>query len=329
MAGSDRRFRCSLYSREQALDPVGSAGSYDGFLLVEHPLPWPREFSDLPAFDALRPALEESARRGSPYRLQGLVPPNDRAGDDVTVVHYRRPEGWFREFSREEFRVPLDDAGRLCRDVLAGEDSPEIERARVADAEARDVRDVLVCTHGKRDTCCGKSGIQVFRALEGSGVLEEGDAEIRVWRTSHTGGHRYAPTAIVFPEGQFWAYLDDGVLEAVVGRSAPVADLGGHYRGSSGMGSAPLQAAEREAFARHGWEWLDHARRGSVLEEGADSGTTRVRLDFEAPDGRRGAYEAEVSVARTVPVLDCGRPPEEAKKTCEELTLERFEVLEG
>ncbi len=329
MAGADRRFRCSLYSREQALDPVGSAGSYDGFLLVEHPLPWPREFSELPAFDALRPALEESARRGSPYRLQGLVAPKDRVGDDVTVVHYRRPEGWFREFSREEFRVPLDDAGRLCRDVLAGERSPEVERARVEDAEARDVRDVLVCTHGKRDTCCGKSGIQVFRALEGSGVLEEGDAEIRVWRTSHTGGHRYAPTAIVFPEGQFWAYLDDGVLEAVVGRSAPVADLGGHYRGSSGMGSAPLQAAEREAFARHGWEWLDHARRGSVLEEGADSGTTRVRLDFEAPDGRRGAYEADVSVARTVPVLDCGRPPEEAKKTCEELTLDRFEALEG
>jgi len=34
--------RCSGFAREDGLDPAGSAGSYQGFALVEIPLAWPR-----------------------------------------------------------------------------------------------------------------------------------------------------------------------------------------------------------------------------------------------------------------------------------------------
>ena len=48
---------------------------------------------------------------------------------------------------------------------------------------------LLVCTHGGRDRCCGSDGTRLFQAL----FPPPG---VRVWRTSHTAGHRFAPTAI-------------------------------------------------------------------------------------------------------------------------------------
>ena len=39
---------CSDWAKSQHLDPIGSAGYYDGFLLVEQPLPWPADVSEMP-----------------------------------------------------------------------------------------------------------------------------------------------------------------------------------------------------------------------------------------------------------------------------------------
>ena len=60
---------CSAWARDHRLDPVGTAGSYRGYLLVEWPLPWPRDLSEIPA---LAPVAE--AARSAGMRLQGLVP---------------------------------------------------------------------------------------------------------------------------------------------------------------------------------------------------------------------------------------------------------------
>jgi len=53
---------------------------------------------------------------------------------------------------------------------------------------------VLVCTHGRRDRCCAKFGLPVYNTLR-AGL---GGA---VWQTTHTGGHRFAPTLLTFPDG--------------------------------------------------------------------------------------------------------------------------------
>ena len=65
---------------------------------------------------------------------------------------------------------------------LVAADIPEPVRGRVTD--------VLVCTHGTRDTCCGSLGTRLWRDLDAGGAT--------VRRTSHTGGHRFAPTAVTF-----------------------------------------------------------------------------------------------------------------------------------
>lgn len=57
---------------------------------------------------------------------------------------------------------------------------------------------VLVCTHGSRDRCCGVLGGAIFAQLKNQLRPILPDA---VWQVSHLGGHRFAPTALCLPLG--------------------------------------------------------------------------------------------------------------------------------
>ena len=57
---------------------------------------------------------------------------------------------------------------------------------------------VLVCTHGSRDRCCGVLGGVIFAQLKNQLNMMLPDA---VWQVSHLGGHRFAPTALCLPLG--------------------------------------------------------------------------------------------------------------------------------
>ncbi|MGH9139125.1 MAG: sucrase ferredoxin [Acidimicrobiales bacterium] len=308
MPASARDLRCSAFARAEHLDPVGSAGDYDGYLLLEWPLPWSRDLAD---DEALAPLSEVLV--GNRLRLQGLVPlfSDERAR---RAVLYRRagsnPDDGFRQFERAERVVPadrlLDAAVEL---VTTGNGDPDWERASITD-------DVLVCTHGKRDVCCGSMGMSLVQELSQDparsrlrGLNASSGGTVRLWRTSHTGGHRFAPTAIVLPQGTAWAYADADLLRRVVRRQGALDDALARYRGCAGVGPAPVQAVEREAFRHVGWEWLDWRRRGVELGGGA------VRLEATAPDGEQLTLDAQVEVARMVPVPDCGKPIEDAKKS--------------
>lgn len=151
-------------------------------------------------------------------------------------------------------------------------------------------RDVLVCTHGSRDACCGKFGYPVYDLLRRRHAARE---RLRVWRTTRIGGHRFAPTMIDYPEGRYWGHLEPWAVERLAARRGPVSDLHPFYRGWSGLGSPFEQVAEREIFAREGWAWAGYLKGGQVLASGGDR--AEVRVAYEGQDGDvSGAYEATV-----------------------------------
>jgi hypothetical protein len=288
--------RCAVVTRAGAVDPVGTAGSYAGYLLVEWPLPWPRDIGDIAELAPLHEALASTG-----IRLQALVP-LDAGSGTRRAVFYRRPDdGPFRGFERTECVVPAEQIVAEAIDLVT---AAAPGRARVQ-ADVGD--DVLVCTHGQRDVCCGSMGTSLALELLADQVGFGNGA--RLWRTSHTGGHRFAPTAIVLPQGTVWAYLDAATLRRIVTRDGPLDDLLPRYRGCAGVGPPMVQAVEREVFAAIGWSWLDHRRQGSIVGDG------RVRLEALAPDGSASAWEATVRPGRTLPVPECGRPLDEAKKS--------------
>jgi hypothetical protein len=300
--------RCSGFARAEDLDPAGTAGSYRGVVAVEIPLPWPREITEHPAVASAAAALA-----GAGVRVQALVPDPDRGPTGRRLLAFHRGDDPFGSYTARAWTVAGDDVpdalAAMADGPGAGPGSPSAEGPAAG-------RHVLVCTHGRRDTCCGTLGIRLAVALP-----DLGDG-VHVWRTSHTGGHRFAPTALLLPEGTAWAYLDLDTLVGISDRTLDIDEAARRYRGSPGLDGPEVQAAEREALRTVGWPWLDHRRSGTVV--GRDGDRARVRLEGWAPGGSTVMFEATVEVARLVPVPDCGKPPEQAPKSAPELRVTEF-----
>lgn len=296
------------------IDPIGSAGHYDAFLLVEWPLPWARDIFDDVALGEVRDAVAAAEANGQRWRVLAVVPDDDRPPDRARVIRYRRPADGFSVYERTELAVPTGTLTVACAELIRGAESVD---GAVVDTAPR--QDVLVCTHGRRDRRCGAMGLRLYEQLQGR---YEG-AEVR--RISHTGGHRFAPTAITFPEGMFWAHVDVPTLDGIVSRSADVRNIAMRYRGGAGF-PQPCQPAEREAFILYGWEWLQHVKAGEVVDsDGADR--HQVRLLHRSPTGAEGAFEATVGVGRLVPTIHCDTACTDPDARSPELQLFHFEQL--
>jgi hypothetical protein len=300
--------RCSGFARAEELDPAGTAGSYRGVVAVEIPLPWPREITEHPAVAPAAAALAAAS-----VRVQALVPDPTRGPAERRLLAFQRGDGPFGGYTTRAWTVADDDVvgalAALADGPDAGLGTPSVEGPAAG-------RHVLVCTHGRRDACCGTLGTRLAVALPGLG------AGVHVWRTSHTGGHRFAPTALLLPEGTAWAYLDLDTLVGISDRTLDIDEAARRYRGSPGLDGPEVQAAEREALRTVGWPWLDHRRSGTVV--GREGDRARVRLEGRAPGGSTVTFEATVEVARLVPVPDCGKPPEQAPKSAPELRVTEF-----
>jgi hypothetical protein len=308
--------RCSSFARAEDLDPVGSAGSYRGIVLAEIPPPWPREIAEHPALAEAAVAIGAAG-----MRLQGLMPDGRSDPSRRRLMAFTRPGGAFDRYRERAWTVADDLLGDAVA-AIAGSGGaaagPAVAQPGVDPRpDATGIgRHVLVCTHGRRDACCGTLGTRLAVSLPGLG------AGVHVWRTSHTGGHRFAPTALLLPEGTMWAYLDIERLVGISDRRLALDEAARLYRGCTGLDGPEVQAAEREALRSIGWSWLDHRRRGEVLESAG--GRSLVRIDAEAPDGPRLSFEATVEVVRVLPVPDCGKPPEQAAKSAPELRVIGF-----
>ncbi|MGH9074579.1 MAG: sucrase ferredoxin, partial [Acidimicrobiales bacterium] len=288
------------------VDPIGTAGTYAGYLLLEWPLPWPHDLSEVPELAPLVAALS-----GTGIRLQGLVA-TWSPGPERHAVLYRRPTGQaagFAGFEGRQVTAPLDGLVASALELLAGRANGAGDRPLTTD--------VLVCGHGRRDRCCGALGTALALQLAAGGV---GGADIRLWRTSHTGGHRFAPTMVVLPEATVWAFADPDMVGRVIGRDGPLDDLVPRYRGCSGLSTPRLQALERAVLGQIGWPLLSSIRQGS---EGPDGS---VSLRVEGADGAT-EWGATVTTGRQLPVPVCGSPIEAATKSEAELIVDGFHRL--
>lgn len=302
---------CSLISAEGQEDPIGSASSHERYVFVEVPLPWAFKVEESKHFPVgLTDVAAHAAAEGKPFRLLGFASDVEASpAGHRRVMFYERPDGPLSEFGRAEYVVPDERLIPLVQ-ALTARNGDRRSFAPWAQTIRADARDLFVCTHGVHDRCCGQFGYPMYKQL-----LEQyaapSNGKLRVWRTSHIGGHRHAPTAIDFPEGRYWAKLRAEVLEALVRRSGTPAVLARHYRGWGAFGPF-AQAAERELFVLEGWDWIGYRKQAALLRQTEEAAT--VRIDYERTGGERVAYVAEVECAATVQTGGCGRGVGEARQ---------------
>ncbi|MGM1063744.1 sucrase ferredoxin [Saccharothrix sp. Mg75] len=276
--------RCAAISATLDDPQAGTAAAATAWLALEQPGPWGR---DALTQSRLDPALgAELARRAADTGVRVLLirrpgRHTDVAGAPRRVYLAATAPG----ASRLRAGLVADPAELLDLDLGAlgrGEDTGFGEPA------AHPV--LLVCANSRRDACCALLGRPLAHEL----AAERGEA---VWECTHTGGHRFAPTAVLLPTGYAYGRLDADFARLLLDRAADGHVVVDRCRGRSAHGPAG-QVAELAVRERTG----EHRDVLHVAHETPDEAT--VRHD----DGR--AWRVTVATRElTARPVSCGAAP--------------------
>jgi hypothetical protein len=300
--------RCAVRHVAEGVDPGGTAPHWDAVLVVEVPAPWPRDICEAEPFRSLRdaPSATITGADGRIWRPQGVIPADRGAG--VRVMAREAAGTAAGPFELREWLLPRESPDlqvQLCRALLAS-DEPSMERfSPYRDDPAPGTVDLLLCTHGTRDICCGSSGTALYAAAV-SAIDSQPVDGFRLWRTSHAGGHRFAPTAMSFPDGVSWSHLELESLLGIARRDPAVEVLAGHVRGAVSVVGAQAQVADREGFRAHGWDWFGAPREVTVVSESTGSGASTVEVTATLSGIGRVGVRVAVELAGRIPQPPCG-----------------------
>ena len=266
-------FFCSDLSRAVGEKTFGTASTGEVWLLVEYPFAWASkalEGSNLspPIKSHLADSLKAVPRSRLLFIKQGPL-----CGERVAafVVRCREREPFVVRLDLGDYRELLDlDLAQVAAGNLPA--GAELSREPL----------YLVCTHGRRDKCCAKYGMALFKSLHAL----HGDA---VWQSSHVGGDRFAANLVCFPHGLFYAHVTEDEGRRAVGEYGAGRLVLEKYRGRACYRHV-VQAAEFFARAESGLVGLRDLRAWGCEPAGED----RWRVRFLAPrDGR--AFDVTLS----------------------------------
>lgn len=282
---------CSVVSKDSGDDPAGSAGSFRTALLIEVPPPWNRDVSSSKRFpEGLREALAPHDRAGNFQKLTAFLPEANRAVPGHTRMFlYSKPlqDELFALYEKTEYLIPNEGLTASVDGIFSGSDEFVV-------GENRGVREIFVCVHNNRDVCCGRFGTELHDALKG--IESE---ELRVWRCSHLGGHRFAPTMLDFPTGVIWGHVEPESAAALVRRELPSEEAGRFFRGWAGMKGQAAQILDRELLVREGWGWLDTPRSASVAPR--PPGSENYEVEISTPHSTHSATIEPAGSVMTLP----------------------------
>ncbi|HLO83715.1 MAG TPA: sucrase ferredoxin [Nostocaceae cyanobacterium] len=280
-------FFCSDYSRQIGEELIGSATNYQTYILVECPPPWiSAAFNSKWVPDNLRVLVEEVQKAKLPIRFLLIANDESHQVDSTTLLIYQQQECLSQGYKKQEFRLPnIEQVAGVVRKWLSGKNSDYAIETNIT-------RDILVCTHGNHDKCCARYG-NPFYFYASKTIADLKLEHVRLWRSTHFGGHRFAPTAIDFPDGRYYGLLEQESLSAILTRSGDIQCFNQVYRGW-GILPPALQILERELMLHHGWEWFNYKVAGKILEQSLDNNTFLAELSFEQPAGSFYSYQAKL-----------------------------------
>lgn len=254
---------CAAIARERAEPLAGTASRVDVWLLLSVPEPW-----------GAKALPESSLPEPAKARLQAVVDSTPDARVLLIKSEGRRLDAGPLLFVAHSgpaaprlYRIPLKAYTELADWDLAPflASDPGVSQYSVAGPL------FLTCTNGRRDPCCARLGLPVYRALRTA-------AKNEVWQCSHVGGHRFAANVVVFPHGLYYGRVGPEDAGGLVSATRGGRLLLPHLRGRSSY-DPPVQAAEVLLLGALGADGLDHLRllNSAPLGEGRWAVTFRDR----------------------------------------------------
>lgn len=278
--------RCAAHAERIELDPGGTALWVDELIVVDVALPWPKPVWAKDGFTAVPELAMAAAEAGRRVRVLAAVPLNDGMS---RVVTHRLVDG--ASLVRAEHHVDGSSVVELLSTFLR--DGLDASPSTAVSLEPR--RELLLCTQGSHDLCCGSRGALLHTQLA------DRVPEMPVRRVSHTGGHRMAPTGMTLPDGRMWGMVDVDEMAAILDRSANPAAIAHRCRGWIGAPPGPAQVAERAVFAeRDDWGFDEEPRTVTAVRDGDRHIVTVATAER--------AWRVEIEAGRAVPTIACGEP---------------------
>ena len=219
---------CSVRSKEASEETFGTASTGDAWLLLEYARPWgAKAFRESTLPKAVKVYLS-GLLKSIPRSRVLLIKQTRTIKGPLTLFVARSRESSSSilkyEFFEYEQLLDLDLASALAGGSPSGT-TPWEEPL------------FLVCTHGKRDKCCAKFGIPIYKTIQ----TQVGESS--VWQCSHVGGDRFAANVICFPDGIFYGHVTEETAKLIVKEYDERRIVLTNFRGRSCY-SFPVQAAE-------------------------------------------------------------------------------------
>ncbi|AFY82820.1 sucrase ferredoxin [Oscillatoria acuminata] len=278
---------CSELTRQSGNSLSGTALTYENYLLVECPPPWNSYDLETPRIpDNLRAVGNEIyGNKPVKNRILLIYNPLYHQENTLRVLTFRKPGGSVLGYVGQEFFVSdINEVASLAHHCFT---SPreKLEKNHLK------TRDILICTHGQNDRCCARYGNPLYRqALK---IIEDLSlTNLRIWQTSHIGGHRFAPIAVAFPDGRYYGQIDSSALQPLLMQSGSLHDLSRAYRGW-GILPKPVQLLEKTLLQEWGWQGLNYKMTGRIVTENPEAFYYRVELEVKR-EGKVIIYQADV-----------------------------------
>jgi hypothetical protein len=279
---------CSVFAKNAGEEPIGSAWSVKRFFMIEVALPWPYlilEARNIPP--GMPDAVNELYSSHPDWGIMAIAPdPAYSIPGKTRIIDLDFSASPLAKATRRELLVDFDQAANAVNACSRGEELPE--NTQIDDFP---YRDMLICTHGAIDACCAKFGFPAYSKLR---HLAQDTPNTRIWRCSHFGGHRFAPTMLDLPDGRYWGFLDDSDLESILFQRGSTESVRGCYRGWAGYDHPAEQLLEREAFTHEGWAWLDWPQSCEILERGPAGEPVKLAITAYPPTGKTIRYEGRI-----------------------------------
>ncbi len=272
------KFFCADAAKCAQEDIIGTASNYKTYVLIECCLPWESEaFNSKEVPQNLRNLVEEVNLSHQNIRFLLINSDQRKCVNKRKVLIYdNKHEELFGGYEKHEFNADsIDKVAEIVKSYLAGE-VPDCE------IENNQSRDILVCTHGSHDMCCARYG-NPFYAQAAALVSELELDDVRIWRSSHFGGHRMAPTAIDLSDGRYYGNLDRTSLQSILTRTGDIECLNKVYRGW-GILPNPMQVLERKLIMLYGWDWFNYKVAGQILDSDTINHVFVAEITFEKAD---------------------------------------------
>lgn len=245
---------CSQITKYSNEKIIGTAANYDVQLSIELEEPWdaipvksnkyPEEFKLLPSILA-----KNKINVGINYFSK-----NEHCENNFTKIFiFKKSFSEFNFYEKIELSIPhsqLNLFSNYCLEYLQNKNSNLLEWSIKSNSSTKEI---FICVHSNRDQCCGKYGFTLFQKF--NEIIHQNNLNFRVWKSSHIGGHRYAPTFFEAPSMRWYGLFDLNLAEDFLLRDKNKLFVNNNYRGMSGLNNKIASLVEGELFKQYSWEW--------------------------------------------------------------------------